>query len=221
MRCRLVEKVGERFYLRVYWGNRAHGKEYGYHNGMTAISDLLDPKANMPSREARNEADVDYWKGRWPTKCDECGAPAPPYRGPVPEWPRPDDKAVYQFFYKTLYGDPPHTLQPGDMFWSPFYHWTDEKGEVRCMYWDDCKDPRGHLVVVPPPAGPDPWYFDTDGRASNCNRPRDRAHRCWEKHYVPPDDLTIGGPSSDNGAGSILSPLGWHGFIRHGEFTSA
>jgi len=99
---------------------------------------------------------------------------------------------------------------PGDMFYAPWMHYEVD-GKLTCMYWDNCKDPRGHLMIVLP----NNQTFDTDSRASNCNKPNDKTHRCWEKKGEAPK-VTIGGPSSDNGVGSIGSP-GWHGYLTEGK----
>jgi len=93
----------------------------------------------------------------------------------------------------------------GDMFYAPWMH-----SKNHCMYWDNCNDERGHLMVVLPNG----HCFDTDARASNCNKPDDRTHRCWEKKGEAPL-ITIGGPTSDNGVGSIGSP-GYHGYLVNG-----
>lgn len=97
---------------------------------------------------------------------------------------------------------------PGDMFYASWMH-REEDGH--CMYWDNCNDTRGHLMVVLPNG----HIFDTDARASNCNKPKDRLHRCWEKKGEAPL-ITIGGPSSDNGVGSI-GMTGWHGYLTEGK----
>ena len=99
---------------------------------------------------------------------------------------------------------------PGDMFYAPWMHSVVD-GKIKCMYWDNCNDIRGHLLVVLPNG----HVFDTDMRASNCNKLEDRMHRCWEKKGEPPL-VTIGGPSSDNGVGSI-GMAAWHGYLTNGD----
>lgn len=98
---------------------------------------------------------------------------------------------------------------PGDMFWADWMHYQDGK----CPYWDNCNNPKGHLVVV----CPNGVAFDTDMRATNCNKLQDRLHRCWEKKGEPPL-VTIGGPLSDNGVGSIQCG-NWHGYLRDGNLV--
>jgi len=101
---------------------------------------------------------------------------------------------------------------PGDMYYTPWTHY-EEDGKIKCCYWDNCNDPRGHLIVVLPTGFP----FDTDGRASNCKDPNNRTHRCWEKHGEAPN-ITLGGPTSDNGVGSI-GAAGWHGYLKEGKLV--
>jgi hypothetical protein len=64
---------------------------------------------------------------------------------------------------------------------------------------------------------PDGHIWHVDGEAANCNR-RGEPHKCWPRRGVPPI-VTIGksyGETCTAGAGSILSPTGWHGFLRDG-----
>lgn len=106
-------------------------------------------------------------------------------------------------------------LQPGDMFFVPYYHRAYKHGYCP---WDDCDDPRGHLMVVLPCG----HIWDIDTRAKNCDRKDDRSHRCWVRHGEPPD-ITVdkaGGPTCRAGAGSIQCWCGsYHGHLTGGVLT--
>ena len=111
-------------------------------------------------------------------------------------------------------------------------------------------DGRCLVVVIPDPenarrggSGTHLWYVD--GRASNCTVPckcgqsyaahyedqtgkcdgykpaDDGAHRCWIRHGEPPL-VTVNkqGVTCGAGAGSIVSPSGWHGWLRDGALVS-
>lgn len=61
------------------------------------------------------------------------------------------------------------------------------------------------------------WWID--GRASNCDRPDDWAHRCWVRHGTVGQLVTVnkqGGLTCSAGAGSI-QVKGWHGWLQNGE----
>jgi hypothetical protein len=119
----------------------------------------------------------------------------------------PDNASMHISHFKIWNTEDGTNKHPGDMYYAPWMH------EGGCPYWDNCNDPRGHLIVVLPTGFP----FDTDGKASNCNKKDDRTHRCWEKHGEAPN-ISLGGPTSDNGVGSIGAP-GYHGYLRNGELV--
>ncbi len=59
------------------------------------------------------------------------------------------------------------------------------------------------------------WMID--GRASNCTLPNDNVHKCWCRHGAAPlFTIDKNGTTCDAGAGSIIAPNGWHGFLRNG-----
>jgi len=63
---------------------------------------------------------------------------------------------------------------------------------------------------------PDGHTWNVDGRASNCTRPDDNAHRCWCRHGdVRRGEIHVDkiGDTCAAGAGSILTPQ-WHGFLH-------
>ncbi|MBI5697625.1 MAG: hypothetical protein HZC29_03855 [Thaumarchaeota archaeon] len=104
--------------------------------------------------------------------------------------------------------------RPGDMWYSKWIHQIyDDKD--KCFYWDNCTDPRGHLIVRMPDGG----TWGTDSKASNCTMKEDRTHRCWIKHGEAPN-LTVDkqGHTCQAGAGSIQM-ISWHGFLRNGELV--
>lgn len=101
-------------------------------------------------------------------------------------------------------------LPPGAMYYAT---WLEELD----WYW---KGPDGRVIQV---VLPDGHIWTIDGRSNNCTRvnmPKDDGHRCWIRHGTPPR-LTVdkNGITCAAGAGSIASPLGYHGFLRDGYFT--
>jgi len=77
-------------------------------------------------------------------------------------------------------------------------------------------DGRAIYVLIP---GRYPWFVD--GRASNCSKPNDLDHRCWIRHGEPPLlHVDKAGLTCAAGAGSIIAPDGWHGFLSHGYLTT-
>ncbi len=183
MKCRLIETIGERYEVTFSWQT---GKEYHI-----SRQQITKEQWDMHDLQTLRE----LFTGKMP-QCKCCNQTPPP---------QASVGAGTHRIWNTEDGENNH---PGDMYFAP---WLHDGGW--CPYWDNCKDPRGHLIVVLPNG----HYFDTDSRASNCNKPQDRIHRCWEKHGEPPL-VTIGGPTSDNGVGSIGSP-NYHGYLRNGELV--
>ena len=130
------------------------------------------------------------------TTCQYCGAPAP-----AGLWMGGGSG--------TLWSNGKDKPQPGDMYWASWYH---QDGRCVLGKWDNCNDPRGHLMVVLPNG----HTWDIDGRASNCDMKDERTHRCWVRHGEPPN-ITVdkGGHTCHAGAGSIIGGE-WHGFLRNG-----
>ena len=106
-----------------------------------------------------------------------------------------DGHAVYQYFFKTLYGEPAHELGPGEMYWA-WWMPTD-------------LDSRGHLMVVLPNGE----FWDTMSRASNCPHNNPNNHYCWTRTGEPPNCSIT--PSIMSGSGA------YHGFLTNGEFNPA
>ena len=107
--------------------------------------------------------------------------------------------------------------EPGDCFYMIY--------GKKCPFWQDCPACKssGHLFVKLP----NRLSWDSDARASNCNRQDDHKHRCWVKSGDI-EHLTVGkdGNTCSAGAGSIAMDGGggvrnWHGFIRNGEFVTS
>lgn len=93
---------------------------------------------------------------------------------------------------------------PGDMYWADWCHFGENND--KCNYWDDCHDPRGHLIVVLPNG----TAFDTMSIASNCCSAKQKTgHRCWTMTGEAPN-ITLT-PSILNG--------NWHGYLRNGELV--
>jgi hypothetical protein len=102
--------------------------------------------------------------------------------------------------YNTTTGE----LEAGSMYWNTSlpenFHWDDHKGP--------------HLMVVLPNG----HHWCVDSRASNCDMPDDRKHRCWVRHGNPETgDVHVDkrGVTCKAGAGSIKSG-NYHGFLHNG-----
>lgn len=200
MKARFIQEIGTRAFLRVYWGDdcpNCYGSgRTGCHNAQILLMD----SDKLEDWKVGGNPD-DYPDERWPVKCDHCGAPV-------------SADAIRQVFNKRLYNTSSGNPEPGDLFWAPWYHHPDYKRA--CCKWDNCNDPRGHLMAVLPNG----HQWDIDSRASNCTMKEDRTHRCWVKHGEPPDiHVDKNGHTCQAGAGSIAVE-GYHGFLHNGEFTS-
>lgn len=221
--CRFIQEIGTRATHRVYWTGECGTR--GYHNGETPIGDSPVPRdwtfAAKPERVVTGElcsftapvgrsgepvaGGLEPSQGSksmsvdkpMPSKCDECGAPAP-------------DGASKQVFYRRIYDTPTGYPTPGDMYFESCQDVYDEK---KCYYWDNCKGK--HLIVVTP----DNHHWNVDSRARNCTIPEDRIHRCWIAHGEPPN-VTVdkNGLTCNAGAGSIQT-ASWHGFLRNGQLV--
>lgn len=61
------------------------------------------------------------------------------------------------------------------------------------------------------------YHWLIDGRASNCTMKDDTKHNCWCRHGNAPDfTVNKNGITCAAGAGSIVAPDGWHGYLRNG-----
>jgi hypothetical protein len=168
---------------------------------------------------------------RWPTRCDYCEG--------IFNAATSNRSMTTQHFYRDplseqIYKTP---LPVGAMFFA-------EPGESYCKGFDG----RTLVVMIPDTrckSGAFGWHVDS--QASNCPEPcetcgvpynqhwqryaesefkcryvpRDKgAHRCWCRHGEPPlVTVNKSGPTCSAGAGSIISPSGWHGFLRNGELV--
>ena len=201
MKARLIEHVGSKAELRVYWGGSDQpnpcpnclGKGgVGYHNAQLPLRTSTDLKDRTFAG-----APKDYPDSAWPTKCDYCPATVP-------------HGAERQVFYSRLYNTASGSPEPGDLFWE---RWTHDSGLGWCE-WSNCAGP--HLIAILPNG--DRW--NVDGRASNCTMKQDKTHRCWVRHGEPPNvHVDKNGLTCAAGAGSIVVP-GWHGFLHNGEFKT-
>ena len=62
------------------------------------------------------------------------------------------------------------------------------------------------------------WLID--GRASNCTMPEDSVHKCWCRKGVPPlIHVDKQGFTCAAGAGSVVVPGGFHGFLHNGHIV--
>lgn len=196
MDCRFIQEIGVRVKLRTYWGEKDECPGRYYHNTEKFIKDFME----VGNFTAGGSLD-NYEASEFPDTCEYCGAKAP-------------ENAIHQVFKKRLYNTDSGKPEPGDMYYAPWYHEKDWKKGV-CP-WDNCNDPRGHLLVILPNG----HEWDTDSRASNCTMKEDRQHRCWVKQGEPPHiHIDKDGNTCAAGAGSILSG-DYHGFLHHGKLTS-
>lgn len=113
--------------------------------------------------------------------------------------------------------------------WAPLYRRLDTGEEMTwsaaptgAMYYSEhtTPGPDGKSLVVKLQDNHD-WYVDS--RASNCDLPDDKEHRCWVRHGNPRQaNVTVdkNGLTCKAGAGSILIP-NWHGYLRNGELVLA
>jgi hypothetical protein len=101
-------------------------------------------------------------------------------------------------------------VRPGDMYFAPWIH-----NEGVCTAWNNCNDPRGHLMLMLPNG----FIWDTDTRSENCALPHDHNHRCWVKTGTL-ENLSIvhTGETCQVGAGSIAIE-GYHGHLIDGYLT--
>ena len=201
MNVRMATRNGVRVYLRRFWDSRGgniHGQKYGVHEARVLVLELDGPREHggktVEEVYGRFENDP-----RWPSVCATCNVAFP-------------DEAIHQVFAQDRYDTPSGNLEPGCMYWAGWYHFNHS-----CPWWDNCNDPRGHLMVVLPNG----IEWDIDSRARNCTLPDDRTHRCWSKSGEPPR-ITAGkdGPTCTAGQGSIQAG-DYHGFLRDGVLTNA
>jgi hypothetical protein len=116
-----------------------------------------------------------------------------------------------------LDGTPVAEIQAGNVYFEP------HAPEHRCA-WDNC-DGQHLVCMVPGKLAHGQAYlhrWNVDGRASNCDMPNDRLHRCWVRHGDPrvPGQLHVDkvGKTCRAGAGSIAIQ-GFHGFLHAGELA--
>lgn len=240
---RLLEEVGVRVWLRVYWGGTS-GKTSGCkgtadcHNAMTPpildhTTSIIISVADWNTIGGKVE---DYAEDRWPTACEKCGELVPAIVPPIPcdcgivgcTRAAPDNPRR-QVFRERLYRAPDSSLRDarhlldGDMFFSTWKHCHDTDPTV-CSFdgWTNC-DGRHLIVCVPNPTNPhSPVEWDVDSRANNCTMRDDNLHRCWVRTGVPGVEPVTAGKSGNTcsaGGGSIQTHS-WHGMFQDGILRS-
>lgn len=197
MPARFAREIGLRGYLRIYWNDKTNPcKDSSYHNSMKHIRDIDNIYTTVPTAESIFGNKEDFTAEQWGTCCDTCGAPVPS-----------DGSSNYQVFSKRLYDTASGELEPGCLFYSP---WYDD------IYWSNQNTPTLCAIL------PNGTHWTIDGRASNCTRPDDKTHRCWVRHGNPEEANTMhvdkNGDTCSAGAGSIIGG-DWHGFLHHGVFV--
>jgi len=215
IKARLIEEIGTKAWLRVFWDEYDVGvkakntcpKSFG-----TNIPGYHDARVFLAKSPIIGDWDLggdseDYADFRWPTKCDYCGAFVPPRQSRKEDGSGLD--VTYHIFHKRLYNSASGDPEPGDMYWANWYHNKADK----CYIWDNCTTP--HLIAILPNGR----EWDIDGRATNCTLSQDRLHRCWIRKGEPPM-ITVNkdGHTCSAGAGSIASG-DYHGFLVNGVFV--
>lgn len=221
MRARLAIENGLRLFLRVYWSPPGvDWKDICGGHGFHDVLSLVDERDEVPPPIIKLDAVPPLGQfdspPLWGDRCARCGEPVPPDQFLNEQ--HVGGRPIYQVFPKRRYDTPSGELEPGCLWWAGWYHGREDGDGHRlsCWIWDDCADPRGHLMGMTPNGR----EWDIDGRAQNCGSPDDRRHRCWVRSGEPPavDVGKSGGPTCSAGAGSIAVP-GWHGFLRAGVWT--
>jgi hypothetical protein len=199
----LVERIGTRLSLRMYWGNdcpNAYGQgNIGGHNAEVRLEDVVGQEINEWIDHSL------YADHTWATKCDHCDAL-------VTEEGQKNRQVNRQPLWNTESG----RLEPGCIHWNKWHH--EEEVKHHCP-WDNCNDTRGHRHIMLP----NRHTWDIDSRARNCTMPDDRTHRCWVVHGETPNlHVDKNGYTCNAGAGSIQAgdgPNDYHGFLDHGIVT--
>jgi len=232
MRARLINEVGTRGVLRIYWdvvlcdrvdpcdqcpGGHPHkvwqsSCPNSYGRGRPGVHNAITPIGDVPELGAWGAfGDVgDHPEERWPTSCRDCGAAVPPVDRSVQVVGDSWNEVTRQVFTERLYDTESGVPEPGDLYYTSFH----DPGH--CPYWDNCDGRHLHGVV------PNGDHWDIDSRCSNCTLREDRLHRCWVRSGTPEDGtlhVGKGGLTCAAGAGSIQT-AGWHGFL-HGMSWSA
>jgi len=228
MQARFIEETGTLAFLRVYWDEykpgippgslptkacpRSFGSDYPGSHGVMVLLAQTDKREDWDlGGKVEDHADP-----AWPPACSSCGAPVPP----APAWgyarTPPESGGLFinrQVFHKIRFNTPSLQPEPGDMFWQDDHSFKRSGGE-HCLYgWSNC-DGR-HLVALVPTG--EEWHVDS--RASNCDKPDEKTHRCWVRHGEPPM-VTAGkqGNTCGAGAGSIQTRK-WHGYLQDGVWA--
>lgn len=204
VRCYFIEATdrARRKLRRFVFSDKTHAKcpvGYGYHDASVPLDEIDRPFLGLRTVGNVRESDWPRDDPRWPVAC-ACGYV---FQG-GDEW---------QVFTEQIYRCPETGLKTtlrdasaGAMWYAD---WMISEG--RSWYCG----PDGHCLNVRLPGGHD-WCVDS--RCSNCTLPDDDDHKCWVRHGVPPL-VTVGkegGKTCQAGAGSIITPKGWHGFLRNG-----
>jgi hypothetical protein len=170
------------------------GGKPGYHNAETQLGRV----PGLEAWDAFGKAE-DYPGERWPKKCDHCPAEVP-------------TTADIQLHTERVYNTASGVPERGDIYEVSWEHYDKDDGTSGCIYgWTNCSGTHRHAVL------PDGGHWGLDGRCSNCTLPKDTEHRCW---VITGSQANLtsnkAGRTCSAGAGSIVSPRGWHGFLKNG-----
>jgi hypothetical protein len=200
LKARFIHHVGTRHFLGRSWYSRVGEGPFaheGRHWGTVLLATTAIPNDPCDTYSlSQYAADNPVWA----IKCNQCDA--------VP--PEDADRSSKWSSKLPQYDTPSGEAEAGDLYW------VDEKcaEEGYCPHgWTNCDGK--HLNGVTP----DLWHWDMMSRASNCTLREDTLHRCWVVHN---NDGVIhvdkAGLTCQAGAGSIVSPKGWHGFLHNGQW---
>ena len=193
--CRLITRVATLYTQSADWGTCPATRD-GKSRHWRQVDQMQIPVSD-PGHTPWPAPEIAYdWT---PETCQRCGAV---YDG-AELWRGAGTHPIFD----TPTGRP----SPGDMYLLGRGGYLHHNGE--CHFWDNCDGRHLHVVL---PNGND---WDIDSRASNCDQPDERTHRCWTRTGEPPN-VTVGksGRTCGAGAGSILSG-DYHGFLRDGQLV--
>lgn len=224
-KTRLVEAVGTRASLYVYWGEKECAGRF--HSAEVFIAEELGPYNAQLGGE-----DSDHDDGSWPMSCDLCGMLVPSYEprevcacGCGKSWASSKGPQRWVFrrsLYRAPGGELRDKLEVGDMY--------IRKHEGLCYArWSNCDG--AHLTIQCPDGAGGTAEWDIDSRAGNCGSPNDLTHRCWVRtgdpalrtvHVTKGPSGHISSTSCTAGGSIQINAVkghypGWHGFLSHGN----
>lgn len=192
-----------------------HATPHGYCNAMRELDTIEEEWGELREngQRWRKGYDAADWSAEaFPTTCDACGA-------------------VMTNPSRQIFTDEIMEIKTGPREGETFVRREAPVGAMwEITYYRDIPDwcgRDGMALMIVTPGGE--WH--PDGRASNCTRPGDTAHRCWVRRgdpktgYVHVDKDATLQETCEAGAGSIWQnkdgPRDWHGFCYRGFLIDA